>query len=173
VLGLELRIGMGSEPAGAARVLAEPAVHFVDGDGRTVGVAGRIAPKAIDAPAWAGEVWGLEIELGVQMAERRDRALRPLPVYPGIERDLALLVPGALAAADVAATITEAAGSLLEDVGPFDLFTGKGVPEGTRSIAYRLRFRSPERTLTDDEVDQAITRVLRALETAHGVTRRA
>ena len=173
VLGLELRFGSGAEPEGAARVLTQPAVHFVDAAGSTVGVAGRIAPDAIDAPAWADDVWGLEITLSAEMAERRDPTLRPLPVYPAIERDLALLVPAAQAAGDVAATIADAAGKLLADVAPFDVFTGKGVPADMRSIAYRLHFRSPERTLTDDEVDQAIERVLRALETQHGVTRRA
>jgi phenylalanyl-tRNA synthetase beta chain len=173
LLRLELRLGAGAEPAGAACMLGQPGLHFVDGDGRTIGVAGRISPGVIDAPAWAGDVWGLELTLADSMAERADRALRPLPVYPAIERDIALLVPAALAAGEVAATVGDAAGTLLEAVFPFDLFTGKGIPAGMRSIAYRLRFRSPERTLTDDEVDQAITRVLRALETAHGVTRRA
>src|SRR5690606_37562996 len=99
--------------------------------------------------------------------------LRPLPLYPGIQRDLALLVPVTIPAGDVEATIRESGGALLQDVAPFDLFVGRGIPDGTRSIAFRLHFRSPERTLTDDEVDQAVDRVLRALEQTHGVTRRA
>jgi phenylalanyl-tRNA synthetase beta chain len=67
--------------------------------------------------------------------------------------------------------IRSSAGALLEDVFPFDLYEGKGIPEGTRSVAFRLRFRSPERTLTDREVDSAVDRVLAALE-AKGVKRR-
>ncbi|HEU5208875.1 MAG TPA: hypothetical protein VFU06_05635, partial [Longimicrobiales bacterium] len=99
--------------------------------------------------------------------------LRQPPLYPGIQRDLALLVPVAIPASDIEATIRESAGALLQDVAPFDLFTGKGVPAGMRSIAFRLHFRSPERTLTDQEIDEAVARVLRALEQSHGVTRRA
>ena len=74
--------------------------------------------------------------------------------------------------ADVSGTIREAAGALLEEVYPFDLYEGKGIPEGTRSLAFRLRFRAPERTLTDAEVDGAVGRVLSALEERHGVRRR-
>ena len=172
-LALELRTGIGEAPAGAARVLTAPAFHFVDPAGRPVGVAGRMAPAAIDAPAWAGDVWGLELALSDAMMLRHDPVLRPLPVFPAIERDLALLMPVALPAGDVITLIRERAGALLEDVLPFDVFAGKGVPEGVRSVAYRLRFRAPERTLTDEEVDRAVTSVLRALEDTHGVTRRA
>ena len=93
-------------------------------------------------------------------------------MHPGSERDLALLVPTALAAGEVGRTIRESAGELLEDVFPFDLYEGKGIPEGTRSVAFRLRFRAADRTLTDAEVDAAVSRVLAALEERHGVRRR-
>ncbi|MGH7444691.1 MAG: hypothetical protein ACREKM_07435, partial [Longimicrobiales bacterium] len=159
--------------SGVSALLAAPRFDFMDAAGRTVGTAGRVRPAAVDSPAWAGDIWGIEIELIETMPGRRSFLLRPLPTFPAIERDLALLVPATLPAADVSATIRQKAGALLEDVAPFDLFIGKGIPEGVRSIAYRLRFRSAERTLTDDETDQAIARVLRALEEAHGVTRRA
>ena len=104
--------------------------------------------------------------------ERRTIQYRPLPVHPGSERDLALLVPGGTTAGEVGGTIREAAGALLEDVFPFDLYEGQGIPEGTRSVAFRLRFRAPDRTLTDAEVDGAVRAVLGALEERHGVRRR-
>ncbi|HYW07906.1 MAG TPA: hypothetical protein VE913_13180, partial [Longimicrobium sp.] len=72
----------------------------------------------------------------------------------------------------VGATLRETAGELLEFVAPFDLFEGKGIPEGTRSVAWRLRFRAADRTLTDTEVDAAVELTLRALEERHGVRRR-
>ncbi len=173
-LGLTLLPGAADDTPAALRTLvAAPYFHLRDSDGRVVGTAARVRTGAVDAPAWVGDVWALEVELAGAMQERRDFALRPLPVYPAIERDLALLMPLALPAADVAALIRERSGAFLEDVVPFDLFVGRGIPEGMRSVAYRLRFRSPERTLTDEETDQAITRVLRALEETHGVTRRA
>ncbi|NLG60629.1 MAG: phenylalanine--tRNA ligase subunit beta, partial [Candidatus Cloacimonetes bacterium] len=154
-------------------LLAAPLFALAAGDGEVVGAAGRLNPRAIDAPAWAGDTWAIELALRPEMLVRREFTLRPLPLYPGIQRDLALLVPVTIPAGDVEATIRESGGALLQDVAPFDLFVGRGIPDGTRSIAFRLHFRSPERTLTDDEVDQAVDRVLRALEQTHGVTRRA
>lgn len=145
---------------------------LVSGDGREMG-SGRVAAEGeVDAPAWAGAVLVVEATLPVGSAARRDVLYRPIPVHPGSERDLALLVPAGTSAGEVDATLREAAGPLLEDVFPFDLYEGKGIPEGTRSVAFRLRFRAPERTLTDTEVDAAVDVVLRSLEERHGIRRR-
>jgi phenylalanyl-tRNA synthetase beta chain len=134
---------------------------------------GRVAAEGeVDVPAWAGPVFVLEVRLPQAAASRRAVTYQPLPVHPGSERDLALIVPTTIRGTEVSATIREAAGALLEDAYPFDLYEGKGIPEGTRSLAFRLRFRAPERTLTDAEVDGAVSRVLAALEERHGVRRR-
>ena len=141
-------------------------------DGKEVG-SGRMAePGEVDAPAWAAPVLLLEAALPGASIGRRGVLYQPIPVHPGSERDLALLLPAAVRAGEVDAAIREAAGELLEDVFPFDLYEGKGIPEGTRSVAFRLRFRAPERTLTDVEVDGAVSHVLRTLEERHGVRRR-
>jgi phenylalanyl-tRNA synthetase beta chain len=166
-------------------LMEELAAEYPDGrveaaEGRFVLVAGgseaghgRVAePGEVDAPAWAGPVLMLEAVLPAGSIGRREVRYQPIPVHPGSERDLALLVPRTTSAAEVGATIREAAGALLEDVFPFDLYEGKGIPEGTRSVAFRLRFRAPERTLTDAEVDEAVAAVLRALEERHGIRRR-
>jgi phenylalanyl-tRNA synthetase beta chain len=63
-------------------------------------------------------------------------------------------------------------GEELEAVEVFDLYTGPGIPEGTRSVAFRLRFRSAHRTLKDKEVDKAVTTVLQRLEEELGVEAR-
>ncbi len=97
---------------------------------------------------------------------------RPLPAHPGSERDLALLVPAGVSAAEVDGTVRDAAGELLEAAFPFDLYEGAGIPEGTRSLAVRLGFRRAGGTLTDAEVEAAVARVLAALEERHGVRRR-
>ncbi|HST59257.1 MAG TPA: hypothetical protein VLK84_11220, partial [Longimicrobium sp.] len=154
-------------------------VEAVDGafvlraaEGAEVG-SGRVAAAGeVDAPAWAGPVLIVEARLPGTSAARREVLYQPIPVHPGSERDLALLVPAGTSAGDVDGTIREAAGALLEDVFPFDLYEGKGIPEGTRSVAFRLRFRAPERTLTDAEVDGAVSQVLRTLEERHGIRRR-
>ncbi|MGI8548469.1 MAG: phenylalanine--tRNA ligase subunit beta, partial [Gemmatimonadaceae bacterium] len=83
---------------------------------------------------------------------------------PAAEFDLGLLLPSGVSAGDVARVITATAGELLEALVPFDEFTGSGVPEGHRSVAWHLTFRHPERTLRDKEIDGRRARILRALE---------
>ncbi len=137
-----------------------------------VGVAGELSPDAVDAPAWAAPVYALEARLTEPMTERRRPTLEPVPSQPSSDRDLALLVPVGVSAGDVAKTIRSSAGALLERLDVFDLYQGKGIPEGTRSVAYRLVFRHPDRTLKDAEVDEVVARVLEELRDAHGIERR-
>jgi phenylalanyl-tRNA synthetase beta chain len=106
------------------------------------------------------------------MARRRRPVLTPVPTQPAVERDLALLVPHAIPASEVGGTIRSSAGPLLERLELFDLYTGPGVAPGTRSLAFRLVFRDPGRTLKDEEVDAAVDRVLERLKDVHGVERR-
>ena len=135
-----------------------------------VGAVGQVRAKAVDAPAWAAPLFALEVELEPQ--PRVHTRYQALPQFPGIEQDLALLVPHGTTAGTVAATIRSAGGPLLEAVHVFDLYEGKGVPEGTRSIAYRLRFRAADRTLTDADASTAVGRILKRLKDEHGITRR-
>jgi phenylalanyl-tRNA synthetase beta chain len=132
---------------------------------------GRVRPASLDAPLWAGDVWALEATLPTSLAPRVVHYL-PIPDQPAVERDLALLGSRGVSAEDMEREIRAAAGELLEAVWPFDLYEGKGVPEGERSIAWRLRFRHPERTLTDAEVDRAIEVVLSVLGERLDVRRR-
>jgi hypothetical protein len=162
---------MAAEHPGAT-VNAKYGAFTVSVDGQDVGNGRVAAPGEVDAPAWAGPVFLAEVRLPAAAASRREVRYPPPPVHPGSERGLALLVPAGSTAAEVAATLREAAGALLEEACPFDLYEGKGIPEGTRSLAFRLRFRAPERTLTDAEVDGAVARMLSALEERHGVRRR-
>jgi len=145
---------------------------LLSGEGREIGGGRMAAEGEVDAPAWATPVFLVEAALPAGSTTHREVLYRPIPVHPGSERDLALLVPAGTRAAEVDATLREAAGTLLEEAFPFDLYEGKGIPQGTRSIAFRLRFRAPERTLTDAEVDGAVDRVLRALQERHGIRRR-
>ena len=134
--------------------------------------AGRLNAESIDMPAWAGEIFGFEFTLPSEGIQRERTTYRQVPQYPAIEQDMALLLPEALASEVVEGAVREAAGPLLETVEPFDLYRGKGIPDGTRSVAYRLRFRAADRTLTDKEADAAVKRVLSKLKEEHGVERR-
>jgi phenylalanyl-tRNA synthetase beta chain len=136
-------------------------------DGAKLGV---VAPLIVDSPVWAPPVFGIEIDVtGAFGLEHQANAFRPLPVTPAAEIDLALLVPAAITAAEVARVVTATAGETLESLTPFDEFRGTGVADGYRSIAWRLTFRHPERTLRDKEIEGRRARILRALDEELGV----
>lgn len=137
-------------------------------DGRLVGRASRLDA---DAPPWAGAVYGFEVEL--DPSARPAPRVRALPVTPASERDLALLVPDHVSAAQVEARIRDAAGPLLERVEVLDEYRGGSLGAGLRSVAFRLTFRAPDRTLSAEEVDKAEARVLGALETNLEIRRRS
>lgn len=98
---------------------------------------------------------------------------RPLPVYPAVERDLALVMDVATEAGVVEDAIRSYAGKSLCGVTVFDVYTGKGVADGKKSVAFRLSFRLPDKTMNDSEVDAAVTKILRRLESEKGITLRA
>lgn len=87
----------------------------------------------------------------------------PLPRFPSVVRDVSIVVDDSLPAATVRGTIRSAAPPTLVDVREFDRYQGKGIPEGRVSLSLRLTFRSPERTLTDAEVQQAMEGIVAAL----------
>ncbi|MEX0892746.1 MAG: phenylalanine--tRNA ligase subunit beta [Gemmatimonadota bacterium] len=141
-------------------------------DGAVCGWAGEVRATAVDAPAWAGTVWALEVQLTDAMAAPRPATYCPVPTQPPVERDLALLLPDGVSAAGAEEVVRSAAGEHLEAVEVFDVYSGEELPAGARSVAYRLRFRAPTRTLTDEEVDRAVERVLKRLREEAGVERR-
>ena len=89
----------------------------------------------------------------------RVKAVKPVPGFPSISRDLACVAPVELAQSDLAQAIRKAAPATLADLRLFDVFSGKGIPEGKRSLGYTLEFRAPDRTLTDDEVNAAMAKI--------------
>ncbi len=99
--------------------------------------------------------------------------IRPLPVKPPVYQDIALIVPEETPAVQVADAIREAGGDLLKEVRLFDLYRGDSIPEGHKSLAYRLTYQTDERTLTDQEVAQVHSRIVRTLHHRIGARLRA
>lgn len=165
-----------AEPSfAAAAVVLQPGatLQVSAAGGGVIGIGGRVSAQRIDAPAWSDPVWSLELDLPAETATAaRSVTYAALPEHPASERDLALLVPEATAASEVERVIVESGGNALSEVRPFDVYEGPGVEAGTRSIAWRLRFRLQDRTLTDREVDAAVDRILDALEDRLRVVRR-
>jgi phenylalanyl-tRNA synthetase beta chain len=143
---------------------------------RRLGLIGQVAPSVLEARGFpAGEVlYAFELESDALPTGQPGDDLRAesLPRFPSIVRDLSVLVDAALPAAAVRGTIRSSAPPTLVHAIEFDRYRGKGIPEGRVSLSWRLTFRSPERTLTDAEVDEAMTAIVAALGTAHGATRR-
>ena len=162
------------EPGAPASPMLDAGLCLVvrSGSGEVVGYAGRVADDACDVPVWAGKLWAFELTLPAEPASSPAVTVTPLPQFPASERDLALLVPTSVSAGTVAELIRRHAGQELEELEIFDLYTGEGVPDGVRSLAFRLRFRSPVRTLKDKQVDKSVRAVLKRLEEDLGVEAR-
>lgn len=100
-------------------------------------------------------------------------ALREIPAFPPVTRDLALVADRTTPAAEIESVIARRAKSLLASLRLFDLYEGDRIPAGKRSLAYQLRFAAPDRTLTDDEVNQVIEKILGDLKAKLDVELRA
>jgi phenylalanyl-tRNA synthetase beta chain len=123
-------------------------------DGVVVGHGGELHPKVIEALGLPRRACAMELNLdAVPVPE-----LRPVPVvssYPPVLLDVALVVDVSVPAAEVSDVLRVGSGELLEHLSLFDVYTGAQVSEGKRSLAYSLRFRAPDRTLTREEATAA------------------
>ncbi|HEY2375114.1 MAG TPA: phenylalanine--tRNA ligase subunit beta [Gemmatimonadaceae bacterium] len=147
-------------------------------DGTAVGLVRQVA---LDAQVWAKPAFGVEVSLGVidssivaPAGENAHRAPEypsikvgpfiPLPSQPASPIDIALLVPDGVKAHDIEKAIRSVSGDTLESVVLVDEYAGKNIESGHRSLAWRLTFRHPERTLSAKEIEGRRTNVLRHLE---------
>jgi len=144
----------------------DPACAFrlADRSGAIVGTGGRLATTEADLPPWAGDVWVLQIVLPASPAPNLPVVYRPLPSHPGVDRDLALLVPDATPVAQVLEVARTVGGEHLREIGVFDVYRDEGIGADARSVAIRLRFRATDRTLTDAEVDERVRAITRTLQ---------
>ena len=143
---------------------------------RRFGLLGQIASPVLAARGFpSGDaLYGFELELDAAASALAGDDLRAesLPRFPSVVRDVSVLVDSTLPAAAVRGTIRSSAPATLAHAIEFDRYRGKGVPDGRVSLSLRLTFRSPERTLTDAEVDAWMEGILAALASAHGAVRR-
>ena len=167
----EMRVSAATVP-----YLATGRAAVVSSGDTVIGSVGQLLPSIAE---WRGmpaseEVYVAEIDMDALAACAPGRELRAesLPKYPAITRDLSILVGEALPAAAVRGTIRSAAPEFLESIVEFDRYQGKGIPEGSVSLSVRLTFRSAARTLTDEEVEAAMTTIVTALEHEHAAQRR-
>jgi phenylalanyl-tRNA synthetase beta chain len=90
---------------------------------------------------------------------------KPLPKFPAVSRDIAMLVKDEIMVKQIEDIIKQRSGKILEDIKLFDVYKGKQVPDGMKSVAYSITFRAADRTLTDEEVGKAMTKIIDGLRT--------
>jgi len=171
-------VDAGLHPTRAARLVTRRIDTKAGDDRVTIGVVGEIDPRVLDVfgvDSGRRRVGWIEVDLDLLLngAPRRRGVVTTVSRFPSSDVDLAFVVDDPVAAAEVARTLEEAGGELLEEVALFDVYRGSGVPTGARSLAYRLRFCALDHTLTDEEVGQLRRRCIEAVERKYQATLRA
>ncbi len=142
-------------------------------DGTPVGHVGELHPKVVAALGLPARTVGGELDLDVLTAAAEETVqARTLTTFPMAQSDVALVVDEAVPAAAVEGALRAGAGETLESVALFDVYRGDQVGEGRKSLAYRLVFRAPDRTLTTDEVSALRDAAAKAAGDAVGAVQR-
>jgi phenylalanyl-tRNA synthetase beta chain len=158
-LGFGARVDQGAVPPGT-----HPTRSATLSVGRdVVGVVGEVHPDALDAFGVTERVAVLELDLTRLLGtEPKPSVWKATSRFPSSDLDLAFSVPVGIAAERVEKAIKQAAGNVLVDLALFDVYRGEGVPEGLRSLAYRLRLQASDRTLADDELTALRAKIVAA-----------
>jgi phenylalanyl-tRNA synthetase beta subunit (EC 6.1.1.20) len=136
------------------------------------GIIGKIHPD-LEKRYGIQNLYCFEIDLEpLFKAEPEPIVYEAIPRYPGMTRDLAVTVDKSVPAGVLEQTIASAGGRWLHTVNVFDVYEGDRIPEGKKSVAFSLQFINPNRTLTDEEVSEAMNRIIQELETKHGAALR-
>jgi len=143
-------------------------------DGEVVGHAGELHPDVVRAFGLPVRTAAAELDLdAVLRLSPEGGVILPVSGHPVAKEDVALVVADSVSSADVQRALTEGAGELLESIHLFDVFTGGQVPEGHRSLAFALRFRAIDRTLTDVETAAARASAVALAGERHGAVLRS
>ncbi|MBI4755408.1 MAG: phenylalanine--tRNA ligase subunit beta [Betaproteobacteria bacterium] len=136
-------------------------------DGRRIGVIGELHPRLADAYELGTAPIAFELDLAV-LLDRSLPQFSDLSPFPPVTRDIALVVDQDIRAEDVVACLRGAAPGFLRNIHLFDVYIGKGVEAGKKSVAFRIVMQDTERTLADAEVEAALVQILAAAQAALG-----
>jgi len=138
-----------------------------------IGYIGEIHPEVADNFECPPKTYIAVLDIKPMIENSRmEKEYKGLPKYPAVERDIALVVMDGIPVKEIEAAVRKFGGELLEEVKLFDVYKGEQVPEGMKSVAYTLIFRSPERTLVDDEVNRIMEKIIDGLKTEMNATLR-
>ena len=170
--------GMNLLPASYSAVTDDPSYHpgrcaRVTIAGQDVGIFGQIHPLVAANYGIDAEIYAAELNFSALCTLQAPPAVyTPLPKYPAVTRDIAVVCDEAITVAALSDCIGQAGGKLLRDVRLFDIYRGKGIAAGKKSVAFSLTLRADDRTLTDADSDAEVGAVLAALEAKLGATLR-
>ena len=129
-----------------------------------IATVGEVHPAVAAAFGISKKMYIFEMDIDTLMKyTAKNFHCEHLPKYPAITRDLAMLVDDAVAAGEVEQVIEKNGGKHFREVTLFDVYTGKQIAEGKKSLAFTVRFQSDERTLTDEEADAAFNNIISAI----------
>jgi phenylalanyl-tRNA synthetase beta chain len=141
--------------------------------GKTIGTIGRLSDEISAAYKFRQPVYIAEIDLQALLTEKQPDVLyRPLPVYPSMQRDVSLLAKRGVSFADIKKSIENQGFELLKRVEFVDVYEGKGLADDERSITIRLEYRSDERTLIEEQIEEIHAQILRKTEENLGARQR-
>lgn len=162
--------GIGIDKAEFVREAKNPSFHI----GRCAkllvrrkdaGVFGEIHPMVADNYGIEGRVYVAEIDLEVLYAAAKlDRKYKQLPKFPASTRDIAMLIADEIEVAQIENVIKRSGKELIESIKLFDVYKGKQIPDGMKSVAYSITYRDSNRTLKDEEVNRVHSNIVKALE---------
>lgn len=133
-----------------------------------IGYVGQVHPATANAYDLK-ETYAFEIDFEAIIAAPKEVITQqPIPKFPGVTRDVALLVDETVTHQQIVRTIKENGGKFLKDVHLFDIYQGKGIEDGKKSVAYSMSFLNPEATLVDEDINKAFAKLVAALETECG-----
>ncbi len=175
VLDMLARFGVQAEIVRGAQPYHHPgrAAKLMVGD-RQIGSVGEVHPDVMQDFELTRRTIIAEVDLQM-LGEERQRMghVHPLPKFPAVTRDIALVMDEGTTVGAVLAVIRKTGGAMLERAEMFDIYRGTQLPSGKKSVAFSLSFRDPDRTLSDEDVNPLIDQILASCEKACGAKLRA
>jgi phenylalanyl-tRNA synthetase beta chain len=156
--GLEILFSTGQHPA----LHPGQTAKISNSDGEKIGWLGMLHPSLEKQLGFDTQVFLFELDQN-RLLKKQSPKFRPLSKYPSVRRDMALIIKEDITAGDIISCIKNGSEATLQDVVVFDIYRGKGVEEGSKSVALSLFIQDFSQTLTDSEIDAIFNRVLETL----------
>jgi phenylalanyl-tRNA synthetase beta chain len=153
------------EQATTPSYVADNSLSTLTVDGHEVGILGKVHASVLAAFGIKQDVYFFDINLDlIALIVPVPKSFQPLPRFPAVHRDIAMLVPEGVAAGDILTAVKNSTNTLLESIELFDIYRGKSVDTGYKSVALAITYRSDKETLDDNKVDKMHQKIIKLIE---------